>query len=185
LFAQKKKISKKKKDIFSFNYGSVLTVSDEIVHCVGLSKVKFGEIVTLKINHVSYEGLVINISSNITSCVFFVNTKLITPGVVVKNTSFPMRVSVSKNSLGCLVDCLGYIIISSKEKSTSSNSYKYKVERPAPGITQRESIYQPLHTGNILVDSLFPIGRGQRELILGDRQTGKTTVAINAILTQK
>jgi F-type H+-transporting ATPase subunit alpha len=96
-----------------------------------------------------------------------------------------MRVSVSKNSLGCLVDCLGYIIISSKEKSTSSNSYKYKVERPAPGITQRESIYQPLHTGNILVDSLFPIGRGQRELILGDRQTGKTTVAVNAILTQK
>jgi F-type H+-transporting ATPase subunit alpha len=96
-----------------------------------------------------------------------------------------MRVAISKDSLGCLVDCLGYVKINSKESFKNSKVYKYKVERPAPGITQRESIYQPLHTGNILVDSLFPIGRGQRELILGDRQTGKTTVAINAVLTQK
>jgi F-type H+-transporting ATPase subunit alpha len=97
-----------------------------------------------------------------------------------------MRVSISKDSLGCLVDCLGVIQINSKENAKLENPvHKFKVERPAPGITYRESIYQPLHTGNILVDSLFPIGRGQRELILGDRQTGKTTVAINAILTQK
>jgi F-type H+-transporting ATPase subunit alpha len=61
----------------------------------------------------------------------------------------------------------------------------YKVERPAPGITLRDRIYQPLHTGNILIDGLFPIGRGQRELILGDRQTGKTTVALNSIRSQK
>merc|ERR1712159_591995 len=188
LFAQpkKKKVTKEQKDVFSYNYGSVLTVSDDVVHCVGLSKVKFGEIVSLKINHVEYEGLVINITSNVTSCVFFVSTQQITPGILVKNTAYTMRVSITKDSLGCLVDCLGFVKIDSKENRNkdANSTYKFKVERPAPGITLRESIYQPLHTGNILVDSLFPIGRGQRELILGDRQTGKTTVAINAVLTQ-
>jgi len=96
-----------------------------------------------------------------------------------------MCVQVNSTSLGCLVDCLGYVILKKgNQKNLQVNCY-YKVERPAPGITLRQSIFQPLHTGNILVDSLFPIGRGQRELILGDRQTGKTTVAINAIRTQK
>jgi F-type H+-transporting ATPase subunit alpha len=127
-----------------------------------------------------------NITANVTSCVFFVSTQKITPGILVKNTAYPMRVSISKDSLGCLVDCLGIVQINSNENARTENAtYKFKVERPAPGITYRENIYQPLHTGNILVDSLFPIGRGQRELIIGDRQTGKTTVAINAILTQK
>ena len=88
------------------------------------------------------------------------------------------------NALGGIIDCLGYNILNNK-KSTSQKEVFYRVERPAPGITLRQSIFQPLHTGNILVDSLFPIGRGQRELILGDRQTGKTTVAVNAIRTQK
>jgi len=158
-----------------------------VVHCVGLSKVKFGEVVSLTIENVEYEGLVINITANVTSCVFFVSTQKITPGILVKNTAYPMRVSISKDSLGCLVDCLGIVQINSNDNvnRTENPTYKFKVERPAPGITYRENIYQPLHTGNILVDSLFPIGRGQRELILGDRQTGKTTVAINAILTQK
>jgi len=107
--------------------------------------------------------------------------------MIITNTRKAMEVDVSADSLGCLVDCLGYTIkkLDNTKKKLSITSTKYKVERPAPGIRYRESIYQPLHTGNILVDSLFPIGRGQRELILGDRQTGKTTIAINAIRTQK
>jgi proton translocating ATP synthase F1 alpha subunit len=96
-----------------------------------------------------------------------------------------MTVRISMNSLGGIVDCLGYSIMSNDKPTTKNAVTYYRVERPAPGITLRQSIFQPLHTGNILVDSLFPIGRGQRELILGDRQTGKTTVAVNAIRTQK
>jgi len=96
-----------------------------------------------------------------------------------------MYIKVSSNSLGSLVDCLGYPLLTSNLKSKDIKSVNFKTERPAPGITLRAPIYQPLHTGNILVDGLFPIGRGQRELILGDRQTGKTTIAINAIRTQK
>jgi F0F1-type ATP synthase alpha subunit len=117
------------------------------------------------------------------------------PGMIVRNTNDPMCVQVNTLSLGCVVDCLGYPIMRSYDfgyyqfkfsyirhiKSTP----KYLVERPAPGIILRQPIFQPLHTGNIVVDSLFPIGRGQRELIVGNRQTGKTTVAINAIKTQK
>lgn len=97
-----------------------------------------------------------------------------------------MYIKVNSLSLGNILDCLGYNLISPFKKYKNLNyPVKYKVERTAPGITLREHIRQPLHTGNIIVDGLFPIGRGQRELILGDRQTGKTTIAINAIRTQK
>jgi len=170
-------------------YGLIIRVSDEIVHCIGLDKVKFGEIVNIIVEGETYQGLVINIGSHITSCIFFLNTRVVIPGMTITNTSYPMRVKINSNSLGCLVDCLGYTIVNSFSNPTikidSKQETFYNVERAAPGITLREAIYQPLHTGSILVDSLFPIGRGQRELILGDRQTGKTTIAINAILTQK
>jgi len=96
-----------------------------------------------------------------------------------------MYVQVNSLTLGNLVDCLGYTVKLLPSSQTSSRKTKYKVERQSPGITLRQSIYQPLHTGNILIDGLFPIGRGQRELILGDRQTGKTTLAINSIRSQK
>lgn len=98
-----------------------------------------------------------------------------------------MCVRISTESLGNILDVMGYFLVNNKisEKINTYNYANYKLERPAPGITLRQKIYQPLHTGNILIDSLFPIGRGQRELILGDRQTGKTTVVINAIKTQK
>jgi len=108
--------------------------------------------------------------------------------MTIYGTSQPMTVMIQPYSIGCLVDCLGYSIIDSKTSFSfykKKTSIQYKVERSAPSIILRRSIFQPLHTGNILVDSLFPIGRGQRELILGDRQTGKTTVALNAIRTQK
>jgi len=93
---------------------------------------------------------------------------------------------LDKITMGSIVDCLGHgLLLGNNNNENSGNSISIRLERPAPGITLRESIYQPLHTGSILVDSLFPIGRGQRELILGDRQTGKTSIAINAIRTQK
>jgi len=88
-------------------------------------------------------------------------------------------------TIGGIVDCLGYQLKDTGVKEADLKTATVRLERPAPGITLRERIYQPLHTGSILVDSLFPIGRGQRELILGDRQTGKTSIAINAIRTQK
>jgi proton translocating ATP synthase F1 alpha subunit len=80
---------------------------------------------------------------------------------------------------------LGYQLRNTVKVNNDSKNATIRLERPAPGITLRAPIFQPLHTGSILVDSLFPIGRGQRELILGDRQTGKTSIAINAIRTQK
>lgn len=166
----------------NLHLGFVTKVSDEIVHCVGLPRISFGEVVTCKIDNKVFNGLVIDISSNSTSCMFFTNTKLIKPGQKIYNNEHPMYVQIGIHSLGSLVDCLGLIIL---PKDTSVSGCGYKVERPAPGITLRTRIYQPLHTGNILIDSLFPIGRGQRELILGDRQTGKTTVAVNAIRSQK
>jgi proton translocating ATP synthase F1 alpha subunit len=170
----------------NLHLGFVTRVTDEIVYCLGLPKISFGEVICCKINNHVYNGLVIDISRHTTSCMFFTNTKLIQPGQKVYNRNHPMYVQVSAKSLGSLVDCLGLIILSQSRVSLGlDNSRSYKVERPAPGITLRTRIYQPLHTGNILIDSLFPIGRGQRELILGDRQTGKTTVAINSIRSQK
>ena len=163
--------------------GVVTKVSDEIVHCVGFPSIKFGEVVVFSIKGVKYTGLVINISWNITSCIFFANARLIKPGQIVLTTEHPLYVRVCPFSLGSLVDCLGYSLFGLSR--LRMGRALYKVERPAPGITLRDRIYQPLHTGNILIDGLFPIGRGQRELILGDRQTGKTTVALNSIRSQK
>lgn len=110
---------------------------------------------------------------------------MLVPGQIVFSTKKPLYVQVGVNRLGGVVDCLGYFVRGLEKITTENETHFYKVERPAPGITLRDRIYQPLHTGNIIVDSLFPIGRGQRELILGDRQTGKTTVALNSIRSQK
>jgi len=168
-----------------FDVGFVVSVSDEIVNCTGLKSIKLGEIIFCKkkvgSQLIKFQGLVVNIAFNIASCIFFANTQAIGPGTKILSTGSPLFVLVSSSSLGQLVDCLGYRFLSGTIPATS---LYHKVERPAPGITYRQSIGEPLHTGNILVDGSFPIGRGQRELILGDRQTGKTTVAINAIRIQ-
>ena len=152
-----------------------------------MPSVKIGEVVTLN-DHITkhlYKGLVINISLNLISCIFFTDTRYIIPGMRTKRSSLPVSMKIQYNTIGSIINCLGNVMLTSNPKKNIKKSISVRLERPAPGITLRQRIYQPLHTGSILVDSLFPIGRGQRELILGDRQTGKTSICINAIRTQK
>jgi F-type H+-transporting ATPase subunit alpha len=152
-----------------------------------MPNVKIGEIVIVQ-DHIAkraYKGLVININWNTVSCIFFTDTRTILPGMKTRRSSWPVSIRLTSDTVGNIVDCLGYPLKHTNVQHTSTKTATIRLERPAPGITLREPIYQPLHTGSILIDSLFPIGRGQRELILGDRQTGKTSIAINAIRTQK
>jgi proton translocating ATP synthase F1 alpha subunit len=163
-------------------FGIVHKVLDEIVYCLGIPSGKYGASISIKIKNKSYDGLIINVDKRLTGCVFFTNVRALIPGLVVTTKSKPLYARINTLSLGLLVDALGYPLNSTKKSSVRLK--QFKVERPAPGIVARQGIYQPLHTGNILVDNLFPIGRGQRELIIGDRQTGKTTIALNAIRSQ-
>lgn len=145
-----------------------------------------GDLVSLVYENKTYKGMIIDLRESVANCLFFENIAFAKPGQLVITLSKPTSVQITSDSLGLLVDCLGYTLVDLKAHTSPATQYTtLKMERPAPGISLRERINQPLHTGNILIDSLFPIGRGQRELIVGDRQTGKSTVAVNTILAQK
>jgi len=159
-------------------FGVVTKVTDGIATIAGLNKVKSGEVLEFS-NGV--KGLALNLSLNDTSAVIFGNERLIKEGTRVKNTGTLMTIGVSNKLLGRTINTIGEPIdydlpIVSKQI--------INVEQKAVGIIARQSIYEPMLTGMKSLDSLIPIGRGQRELIIGDRQTGKTSVAIDSIINQ-
>jgi proton translocating ATP synthase F1 alpha subunit len=173
--------------------GIVHAVIDGIAIIKGLTNAKLGELVTFisnkknnKSNTVG-KGLVLNINKITISVALFTDERLIKPGFLVTGTGNVLEIYVTKNILGHVVDALGNSIdgkkFISKREFTKNN--KKKVEVKAPGIIYRSSVNEPMLTGIKAIDSLIPIGRGQRELIIGDRQTGKTSIAIDTILNQK
>ena len=159
--------------------GQVLSVGDRIARVYGLDKVQAGEMVEFP-NGV--RGMALNLEDDNVGVVIFGSDQQIKEGDTVKRTGAIVDVPVGKGLLGRVVDPLGNPI---DGKGPIESTERRVVDVKAPGIIPRKSVHEPMQTGIKAIDALIPIGRGQRELIIGDRQTGKTAVAIDAILNQK
>lgn len=159
--------------------GIVLSMSDGIARCYGLTKIKAGEMV--EFNKGNIKGMALNLEPDVVGVVVFNNEREIQEGNFVKRTGSIVSVPIGEGLLGRVVDALGQPI---DGKGIIKFDKLSRVEIKAPGIMPRQSVSEPVQTGLKAVDSLIPIGRGQRELIIGDRQTGKTSIAIDTIINQ-
>ena len=173
------RISNLSSDLNIDEIGRVLSVGDGIARVHGLNKVQAGELVEFSSG---VKGMALNLENDNVGIVLFGSDTLIKEGDIVKRSGSIVDVSVGHGTLGRVLDGLGNPI---DGKGPMTDVTKKRVEVKAPGIIVRKSVHEPVQTGLKAVDSLVPIGRGQRELIIGDRQTGKTAVAIDAILNQK
>ncbi|HBG81467.1 TPA: F0F1 ATP synthase subunit alpha [candidate division CPR2 bacterium] len=162
-----------------YKTGKVVSVGDGIVKAVGLSDVMSFEMVEF---HDGIYGIALNLEEDAVGIVVMGDVDAINEGDEVKCTGRVLEVPVSDSLLGRVVDPLGNPIDGKGE--LKANKF-YPVEKVAPGVISRKSVTQPLQTGIKAIDSVIPIGRGQRELIIGDRQTGKTAIAIDTIINQK
>ena len=160
--------------------GQVLSVGDGIARIYGLDNVQAGEMVEFADGS---KGMALNLENDNVGVVIFGEDRTIKEGDVVKRTGAIVDVPVGKELLGRVVDALGNPI--DGKGALSKKLKRSRVEVKAPGIIPRQSVNQPVQTGLKAIDSLIPIGRGQRELIIGDRQTGKTALAIDTIINQK
>ena len=161
------------------NVGTVVSVTDGICRIHGLADVRYGEMIEFPNN---LFGLALNLEQDSVGSVVLGDYKGISEGDTVKTTGRILEVPVGPELLGRVVDALGTPIDGKGPLKTTPTS---PIERVAPGVIYRKSVSQPVQTGYKAVDSMVPIGRGQRELIIGDRQTGKTALAIDAIINQK
>merc|ERR1712066_808754 len=157
--------------------GRVLSIGDGIARVYGLKNIQAEEMVEFSSG---LKGMALNLEPDNVGVVVFGNDKLIKEGDVVKRTGAIVDVPVGSEILGRVVDALGNPI---DGKGPIPCKERYRVGLKAPGIIPRQSVKEPMQTGIKAVDSLVPIGRGQRELIIGDRQTGKTAVAIDTIIS--
>lgn len=161
------------------NVGEVISVGDGIAQAYGLEKVKAGEMVRFENGT---KGMVLNLEDKNVGIVIFGDKKSVKEGDTVYQTNEMMSVPTGKSLLGRVVDALGEPI---DGKGDLVDVELQPVEKSAPGIIARKSVHEPMQTGIKAIDALVPIGRGQRELIIGDRQTGKTALIIDTILNQK
>lgn len=175
----KQKISDYESKIDVAESGRVLSVGDGIARVYGLDHVQAGELVQFSSG---VYGMTLNLEVDNVGVVIFGNDKEIKEGDDVKRTKKIVSVPVGKGLLGRVVDALGNPIDGKGDIATDEMA---QVDVKAPGIITRKSVHEPMQTGIKAIDALVPIGRGQRELIIGDRQTGKTTIAIDTILNQK
>ncbi|MET0605023.1 MAG: F0F1 ATP synthase subunit alpha [Beijerinckiaceae bacterium] len=159
--------------------GQVLSVGDGIARCFGLDKVQSGEMVEFESG---VRGMALNLEQDNVGIVIFGADREIKEGQTVKRTGAIVDVPVGKGLLGRVVDALGNPIDGKGPVKTDSRA---RVDVKAPGIIPRKSVHEPMATGLKSIDAMIPIGRGQRELIIGDRQTGKTAIALDTILNQK
>jgi proton translocating ATP synthase F1 alpha subunit len=159
--------------------GKVLAIGDGIARVHGLQKVQAGEMVEFD---TGLRGMALNLENDNVGVVVFGNDRLIKEGDTVKRTGAIIDIPVGEGMLGRVVDGLGDPI---DGKGVITDVTRQRIEVKAPGIIARQSVHEPMESGLKAVDSLVPVGRGQRELIIGDRQTGKTAVAIDTIINQK
>ena len=159
--------------------GTVLTVGDEIATVSGLQNVRYGEILLFP---GGIKGMVQDLRRESVGCVLFGSSREIRAGAAVRRSGKTAGMPVGSGFLGRVVDALGQPIDGKGE--IRPEDYR-PIEAPAPGILDRQPVDTPMETGLLAVDAMFPIGRGQRELIIGDRQTGKTAIALDTILNQK
>lgn len=159
--------------------GSVLSIGDGIARVYGLDKVQAGEMVEFENGA---RGMALNLEHDNVGVVLFGSDREIREGEIVKRTGAIVDVPVGRALLGRVVDALGNPI---DGKAPIETTQRARVDVKAPGIIPRKSVHEPMATGLKAIDALIPIGRGQRELIIGDRQTGKTALALDTILNQK
>ncbi|MEX0722696.1 MAG: F0F1 ATP synthase subunit alpha [Gracilimonas sp.] len=171
----------------TYDVGTVLEVGDGIARVYGLSKVQAGELVELPDSKdqkgKSVTGMVLNLEEDNVGIVLFGSSSAVEEGHTVKRTNDIASMNVGEGLLGRVIDPLGNPI--DGKGAIIGETVRLPLERKAPGVIYREPVAEPLQTGLKSIDSLIPIGRGQRELIIGDRQTGKTAVAIDTIINQK
>ena len=161
------------------NVGTVLQVGDGIARIYGLEKAMAGELLEFEDGTI---GIALNLEEDNVGAVLMGDGREIQEGSSVKATGRIAEVPVGDALIGRVVDALGRPIDGKGDIPTSENRL---IESPAPGIVSRKSVYEPMQTGITAIDAMIPIGRGQRELIIGDRQTGKTAIAVDTILNQK
>ena len=173
------------------DYGIILSASDGIVIASDLADVLYSELVIFDDN---LKGLVISLERDFVKIIVFGNDVSLMTGAIVKRTHNIMNISLDTGKIGCVLDSLGNIIsnydLTSKIdvdviKKLKSVEGSFSIDVKAPGVITRHKVFEPVETGLIAIDTLVPIGRGQRELIIGDKQTGKTSVAIDTIVNQK
>lgn len=175
----RKEIEEYSKSLDIADTGTVLEVGDGIARIYGLSNAMSGELLKFE-NGVM--GMALNLEEDNVGAVIFGETEGIKEGSLVKSTGKVAEVPAGEGVLGRVVNALGNPI---DGKGSIENSKYMKIERPAYGIIDRKPVSEPLQTGIKAIDGMFPIGKGQRELIIGDRQTGKTAIAIDTIINQK
>jgi len=175
----RKQIEQYNQEVKVVHIGIVLQVGDGIARIYGLDKVMAGELIEFEDGKI---GIVLNLESNNVGAVLMGDGLTIQEGSYVKATSKIAQIPVSDAYLGHVVNALAQPI---DGKGQIPASEFRLIESSAPGIISRRSVYEPMQTGLIAIDSMIPIGRGQQELIIGDQQTGKTTVATDTILNQK
>ena len=166
-------------DVKVANVGTVLQVGDGIARIYGLDKVMSGELVEFEDGSV---GIALNLEEDNVGAVLMSDGRNIQEGSSVKATGKIAQVPVGDAMIGRVVDSLARPIDGKGDIHTTEARL---IESPAPGIIQRRSVYEPMQTGITAIDAMIPVGRGQRELIIGDRQTGKTSVAVDTIINQK
>lgn len=175
----RKQLSGFDNEVDVYDVGTVLAVGDGIAQVYGLSKVMASELVEFPNNII---GMVLNLDEDSVGCVLFGDSSLIKEGDTVKRTKRVASIPVGEEFLGRVVTPLG---IPLDGKGSIQTENYLPIERKALGVVARQPVTEPLQTGIAAVDAMIPIGRGQRELIIGDRQTGKTAVAIDTIINQK
>jgi F-type H+-transporting ATPase subunit alpha len=175
----KEQIKKYEKNIGLVDTGTVIRVGDGIAQIEGLDACMAGELIEFP---GGIYGMALNLELESVSCVLLGDDRNIKEGDTVKKTGRIVEVPVGEELIGRVVNSLGQPI----DGKGDINARKFRpIENAAPGINDRKSVHEPLQTGIKAIDSMFPIGRGQRELIIGDRQTGKTAIAIDTIINQK
>lgn len=167
------------KEMDVYDIGTVLQVGDGIARVYGLSKVMASELVEFPNN---VFGMVLNLEEDNVGCIIFGESTLIKEGDTVKRTGRVASMPVGEQMLGRVINPLGQPL---DGRGPITTDKLYPIERKALGVIQRQPVKEPLQTGIKAIDSMIPIGRGQRELIIGDRQTGKTALAIDTIINQK
>ncbi len=175
----RRQLSGFEKEADIYEVGTVLQVGDGVAQVYGLQKVMASELVEFP-NEVM--GITLNLEEDNVGVILFGEDKLVKEGDTVKRTGRIASVPVGKEMLGRVVNPLGEPI---DGKGSINHKQYYPIERKAPGVILRQPVKEPLQTGIKAVDAMIPIGRGQRELIIGDRQTGKTAIAVDAIINQK
>ena len=157
--------------------GTVLNIGDGIARVYGLSNVQYGELVSFQ---TGLEGMVLNLEEDNVGVVLLGSSKEVKEGDTVKRTQRIASINVGENVVGRVLNTLGKPI--DGKGSIDGELFEMPLERKAPGVIFRQPVNEPLQTGIKSIDAMIPIGRGQRELVIGDRQTGKTTVCIDTCL---